>query len=160
MGRRPIEAGGQRERLEPGRHVDGGVGVQGAAATVVAGVEGGQQVHHLGAADLADDQPVGTHPQGLPDQGAEVDGPLALDVGRPPLESDDVRMVRAQLGGVLDEDEPLGRIDEGEQRREERRLAAARASADQEGHPRRDQRLQQLGTLRSEGAGVEQLARA
>ena len=125
--------------------------MEGAATTVVAGVEGGQQVDHLGAAHLADDQPVGTHPQGLPDQGAEVDGARALDVGRPPLERDDVRMVRAQLGGILDEDEPLGRIDQGEQRREERRLAAAGASADQERHPGRDQRLEQLGPTAASG---------
>ena len=141
MRRRPVEAGGQRERLEPGRHVEGGVGVQGAAAAVVAGVERGQQVDHLGAAHLADHQPVGPHPQRLPDQGAQVDRAGALDVGGPALERDDVRMVGAQLGGVLDEDEPLGRIDQGEQGREQRGLAAAGAAADQEGHPGRDQRL-------------------
>ena len=36
-----------------------------AGAALVSGVEGGEQVDHLGAADLSDDQPVGPHPQGL-----------------------------------------------------------------------------------------------
>ena len=41
------QAGGEGERLDPGRDVDGGVGVQGAAAALVAGVERGQQVDDL-----------------------------------------------------------------------------------------------------------------
>ena len=114
--------------------------MQGAAPAVVAGVERGQEVDHLGAADLADDQPVGSHPQRLADQRAQLDRARALDVGRPALEPDDVRVVGTQLGGVLDEDQPLGRVDQREQRREQGGLAAAGAAGDQEGDPRRDQR--------------------
>ena len=69
--------------------------MEGAAAALVAGVERGQQVDHLAAAHLADDQPVGPHPQRLPDQGADGDRAGALDVGRPRLERDDVRDGRA-----------------------------------------------------------------
>ena len=81
------EPGGQGQRLDPGRDVARGVGVEGAAAALVAGVQRGEQVDHLGAAHLADHQPVGPHPQRLPDQGAQRDLAGALDVGRPGLEA-------------------------------------------------------------------------
>ena len=67
-----------------------------------------------------------------------VDLAGTLDVGRPGLERDDVRMVRAQLAGVLDEDDAARRADEAEQGRQQRGLARAGAAADQEGEPRRD----------------------
>ena len=83
--------------------------------------------------------------------------PTPSTLAGPPLERDDVGMVGAQLGCVLDEDQPLGRVDQGEQGGEQRRLAAAGAPADQERDPGRDQRLQQLGAAPGQGAGVEQL---
>ena len=52
------EPGSDTERFEARWDVGGGVGVQGPAAAVVAGVQRGQQVDHLGAADLTDHQPV------------------------------------------------------------------------------------------------------
>ena len=91
VGGRPAPPGRQRERLDPGGDVDRGVGVEGAAAALVAGVERRQQVGHRGVAHLADDQPVGPHPQRLPHQVRTVDLTGALDVGRPRLQPDDVR---------------------------------------------------------------------
>ena len=120
------EPGGQRQRLDPGRDVGGRVGVQGAAAALVAGVEGGEQLDHLAAAHLADHQPVGSHPQRLPDQVAQGDLAGTLDVGRPRLERDDVRMRRSQLGGVLDQHQPLAGLDQRQQRGEQGGLAASR----------------------------------
>ena len=99
----PAEAGGERQRLEPRRYVGGRVRVHRAAAALVTGVERGEQVDHLGAAHLADDEPVRPHPQRLADQVAQADRARALGVGGPRLEPDDVRVVGAQLAGVLDE---------------------------------------------------------
>ena len=64
------------------------------------------------AAHLADDQPVGAHPQRLAHQRADGDLTRALEVGRPRLEPHAVRMVGPQLVGVLDEHDPLGRVGE------------------------------------------------
>ena len=75
------EPGGQRERLDPGRHVGGRVGVQRAAPALVPGVERGQQVDDLGAAHLADDEPVGPHPQRLPHQVRTVTSPAPSMLG-------------------------------------------------------------------------------
>jgi hypothetical protein len=66
------------------------------------GVGGMQHVEDLGATNLADDDAVGTHPQGVADQFAQRDLAPALDVGRPGLETDDVRAGEPKLGGVLD----------------------------------------------------------
>ena len=68
----------------------------------------------------------GSHPQRLPHQRAHGDRARTLDVGRPRLERDHVRVGRAQLGGVLDDDQPLGAGHRGQQRREQRGLAGAR----------------------------------
>ena len=58
-GAQPAEGG---ERLQPGRDLARRVGVHRAGPAVVTGVERRQQLDHLGAAHLADDEPVGAHP--------------------------------------------------------------------------------------------------
>ncbi len=45
-----------------------GVGVDGAHRAVVARVHGLQEIEDLGAADLADDDPLGTHAQAVLDE--------------------------------------------------------------------------------------------
>ena len=74
---------------------------------VVAGVHGLEHVQRLGAADLADDDAVGPHAQGVANQVADGDLALSLDVGRPGLEPDHVLLVELQLDGILDGDDAL-----------------------------------------------------
>ena len=76
---------------------------------VVAGVERGQQIGHLGAAHLADDQPVRAHPQRLPHQVPQRHLTDALDVRRPGEQPDDVRVRGRELGGVLAEHQAVRR---------------------------------------------------
>ena len=78
-----------------------------SAPTFVSGVERRQQVTHLRAPDLADDDAVRSHAEGLADQGLEIDLADPLDVRRASLEADDVRMVGSELARVLDEHQPL-----------------------------------------------------
>ena len=61
--------------------VAGGVGVDRGHRAVVAGVHRLQHVDDLLAAGLADDDPVGPHPERVPQAVALGDGALALDVG-------------------------------------------------------------------------------
>ena len=56
--------------------------------------------------------------------------PRALQARAARLEPRDVRAVDAQLGGILDRDDALARVDAGGQRPQQRRLAARRATAD------------------------------
>ena len=85
----------------------GAVGVDGRQAAVVAGVHGLQHVERFFAADLADDDAVGAHTQGVDDQLPLPHRALAFDVGRPRLEPDDVALPQHQLGRVLDRDDAL-----------------------------------------------------
>ena len=59
------QVGQRAERDQPGDNILGGVRVKRAAPTLVPSVESGEQLAHLGPADLADDEPVGSHPQRL-----------------------------------------------------------------------------------------------
>ena len=88
------------------------VRVDGRQAAVVAGVHGLQHVERLFAADLADDDAVGPHAEGVDDQIALLDRALALDVRRPRLEAHDVALAQHQLGGVLDRDDRARSADE------------------------------------------------
>ena len=58
----------------------------------MAGVERLEEVERLRAAHLADDEPVGPHPQRRPDEVPHREGARALGVGRTRLEPDDVRL--------------------------------------------------------------------
>ena len=68
----------------------GRVGVHGRQRSVVAGVHGLQHVEGRRVADLADDDAVGPHAQGVADQVADRDLSLALDVRGPRLQAQDV----------------------------------------------------------------------
>ena len=106
--------------------------MQGAGATVVADVQRSQQVDAFGAAHLADDQPIRTHSQRVPNQGPQLDRAGTLDVGRSGLEPHHVRMVRPQFAGVLDDHDALARINATEHRRQHRGLAATGAAGHHE----------------------------
>src|SRR5689334_6415019 len=129
--------------------------MQGAAAALMAGVESAEKIDHLRTPYLADHETVGTHPEGLPDEVVEAYGTRSFDVGRPGFEAYHMGMGRAELGRVLHQYESLGRVDEGEQRAEQGRLAAAGAAGDQEGDPRIDQRREQGGSGGRNGAGLD-----
>ena len=94
---------------------------------------------------------LGAHPQRLADEFADRDAAAALLVGRPGLEPHDVRMVGDEFGAVLDEDQALARIGEGEQRREQRRLAGARSAGDEERDPLLDELAQQADRVLGAG---------
>jgi hypothetical protein len=96
--------------------------VEGAATTAVAGVERGEQVDDFGAAHLPHHEPVGPHPQRLPHQVPQGDLAGPLLVGGPGLQPEDVRMVRAQFGGVLGEDDAGRGVDKAEQAAQQRGL--------------------------------------
>ena len=92
----------------------------------MSGVEGLQQVGGFAAAHLADDDVIGSVPQGVAHEVADTDRPL-LHPAR--LESDAVRRINPQLERVLDGDDPLvvgEQLDEGVQ---ERGLTAPGAAA-------------------------------
>jgi len=80
--RLPAETRRTSQRFQTGWHISRGVGVQGAAASLMAGVQGVEEVNDFGPPHLSDDKPVGAHPQGLTDEVAQADTTRALKVGR------------------------------------------------------------------------------
>ena len=129
---RQVVAGHQHHRLDPVQRVARRVRVDRRERAVVARVHRLQHVERLGAANLADDDAVGPHAQGVADEVADRDFALALDVRRARLEPEHVPLVELQLGGVLDRDDPLVVRDRGRERVQQRRLARARAARDQD----------------------------
>ena len=129
---RQVDAGREDERLQAGERVAGGVGVDRRQRALVAGVHGLEHVERLRAADLADDDPVGPHAQGVPDELADPDLALALDVRRARLERDHVILLELELGRVLDRDDALVVGHERRQGVERRRLSGAGAAGDED----------------------------
>ena len=121
------------------------VGVDGADRAVVAGVHRLQHVERGGVADLADDDAVGAHAQGVADQVADRDLALALDVRRAGLEPHHVVLVELELGGVLDGDDALVVGDERRQHVERRGLAGAGAAGDEDVEPAADAGVEEVG---------------
>ena len=125
-------------RVETIQRVARAVGVDRRQAAVVAGVHRLEHVQRFLAADLADDDAVGTHTEGVDHQLPLPDGALAFDVRRPRLEPHRVPLPQRQFRRVLDRDDALALRDEARERVEQRRLARAGAARDDDVQPRRD----------------------
>ena len=136
------------------------LGMDGAGAALVTGVERGQQVDHLGAAHLSDHEAVGPHAQRLTYQVAHRHLTSTLGVGRTRLEPHDVVVARSQLAEVLDQHEPFGWPQLAEQGREQGGFSGARAAGDEEAAPPGDQIGQQRRDVPREHAGLRPAARA
>ena len=133
------------------------VGVDGAHRSVMAGVHGLQQVEHLRAAHLADDDALGPHAQAVLDQVAHRHLAFALEVRRTGFEPDHVRLLKLQLGRVLAGDDTLVAVDEVGQAVEQGCLAGAGAAGDDDvaAHPAHD--LQDLGAVVRDSAEADEL---
>ena len=81
--------------------------MDGREASVVACIHGLQHVYAFAAAHLADDDAVWTHTKRVANEVALRDFAFAFDVGRARFETDDVRLLQLQLGGIFDGDDAL-----------------------------------------------------
>ena len=129
---RELDARGHDEGLEAGERVARVVRVDRRQRALVARVHRLEHVQGLGAADLADDDPVGAHAQGVPDELADADLALSFDVRRPRLERDHVLLLELELGRILDRDDALVTGDERRHRVERRRLTGTGTARDQD----------------------------
>src|SRR5205814_9723441 len=144
-------------RLEAGERVARRVRVDRRERALVARVHRLEHVQGLGAADLADDDPVGAHAQGVPYELADADLALALDVRRARLERDDVLLLQLQLGRVLDRDDALVAGDERRHRVQRRRLTGAGTAGDEDVQLALDARAEELRGTRGERPEVDQV---
>lgn len=152
-----LEAGHHDHRLESREDVARAVGMGRRQRAVVARVHGLQHVERLARADLADDDAVGAHAQGIAHEVADGDGALALEVGRARLERHDVLLLKAQFSGILDGDDALALGDERRDYVERRRLTGASTARDEDIDARLDAGAQERCHLlvhRAEGNQV------
>src|SRR5204862_705057 len=135
---RQIRGAHRDHRLDTGQRVARRVGVDGRQRSVMARVHRLQHVERLFAADLTDDDAIGTHTQGVDDELPLADRAFAFHVRRPRLETGDMFLVQLQLCGVFDRHDALAFADETGQHVEQRRLTGAGAAADERVEPRPD----------------------
>ncbi len=123
----------------------------------MAGIHGLEHVERLGASALSDDDPVGPHAQGVAHQLADGDGALALDVGGPRLQGDDVLLAELELRRILDGHDPLVVRNERRQDVQLRGLPGAGAAGDEDVEPGLHAGLQELEHLRGGGAEPDEV---
>ncbi len=119
-----------------------------------------QHVDHLIAAGLAHDDPVGAHPQGIPQTIPLGDGAFAFDIRGPAFHPADMRLLQLQLGGVFDGDDPLPLANKGRKRVHQRGFPRSRAARDHDIQPAGDGGTQVYGHLIAHGAEKGQLFKA
>jgi len=78
-----IRVGHADHDFEAAQSIAGRVGVNRGERTIVARVHGLQHVQRLFRANLAHDDAIGAHAQGVDDELPDVDGADALHIGRP-----------------------------------------------------------------------------
>ena len=126
----------------------------------MAGVHRLQHVERFFAADLADDDAIGPHTQGVDDELSLPDRALALDVRRPRLEPDDVALPQRQFGSVFDRDDAFLVRNEARQRIQQRRLAGAGSARDDDVQPRGDRALEEIEHRLRQRLAIDQILRA
>ena len=137
-----IEPSESSERRQASGDIRRGVGVQCRPTTLMPGVERGEHITHLGSAALPQDDAIGPHAQRRAHKRAHGHGPDPLDIVAALLKMEDMRMVRTQLGGLLNAHNALGGAHQTEESGQEGRLSGTGGPGDEAGGPRLNKRRQ------------------
>src|SRR3954471_7569804 len=134
---RQTDIRGQHAMREPRQGLVGGVRVDRAEASEVAGVEGLQEVEGLGAADLADDDPSGQVHKGCAEQVSDADRRQRRLVPQrhlssPRLQSEQIGFVEMDLCGLLYHHDPIAIRDPSRQGVQQRRLSRSGAAGNED----------------------------
>ena len=97
---------------------------------VMAGIHRLQHIECLAASDFSDDDAVRTHAESILHKVSDRDRPLALYIRRTGLERHDMRLLKAELGGIFDGDDAFIGGDEGRKYIQRGRLTGAGTAAD------------------------------
>src|SRR5690554_4927001 len=154
---REVEAGHEHHRLDTGEGVAWPVGVNRGQRVVVTGVHRLEHVQGLRATDLTDDDAVGTHTQGVPDQITDPHLTLALDVGGPGLQCEHVLLMELQLGGVLHGDDALVTGDVAGQHVQGGGLTGTGTTGDDDVEAATDAGPEEVGDPLGEGAELDEV---
>ena len=128
---RKIEPAHRHHVFNPRNGLAGIVGMYRAHGSVMTGVHRLQQVEGFRSAHLADDNPLGAHPEAVLDQITHGDLAHSLKVWRARFEPDHMRLLKLKFSRVLAGDGPFREVDEAGERVEERGLAGSRTARNQ-----------------------------
>src|SRR5579862_3669523 len=159
---RQVDACSEHQHLEARKRVARVVRMNGGKRSFMPGIHRLEHVERLGAANLADDDPVGPHAQRVANQLPDPHFALTLDVRRPRLERDDMPLLELQLGRVLNRHDALIVRDEGRERIQHRRLARAGPAGNEHvdlAANARCEECRRLGRQRPEGREVRKRVR-
>ncbi|MNJ33823.1 hypothetical protein D3C77_285130 [compost metagenome] len=135
----------------------GGIGMDGTHGTVVAGVHRRQHIQHFNAANLAKQDTVRAHPQGVADQFAGLDLTVPLGIGRAGFQAHHMGMVQLQLGHILDAHKTFMGRDQLTEDIQQRGLAGAGTAADQDVAALGHRQLKKRQDVHVDGAGGQQV---
>ena len=126
--RREFHAGHQHHGFQTRQRVSRTICVDGGQAAIVPRVHGLEHVERFGAANLADDDAIGSHAECIDDQFASGDAASPFDVRRSGLHPHDMFLIEDQFRGVFDRDDPFVGGNHFGHRPQERRLTGASAA--------------------------------
>ena len=152
-----VKAGHEDHVLDTSKAVTRRVGVDGRHRSLVTRVHGVEHVERFLATDLADDDPVRTHAQCVAEEISLGYLAAAVYVGRPRLQTHDVRLLHLDLDRVLNRDDALCFRDVGRERVEERGLAGTGTAGDEDVQFDLHAGLQELHHVFGDRAGVDQV---
>ncbi len=113
---------------KPGQSVARGVCVDGCERAIMAGVHRLQHVDRFFAADLAEDDPIRTHTEGVDYQLPLPHGALAFNVWRARFQPDDVLLAQLQFRRIFNRDNAFAIGNVGRKDVQHRRFSGTRAA--------------------------------
>lgn len=130
-------AGGQQgQELKPPQGIPRGIGMEGGQSALMARIQGLEEIQHFLPPAFAEEDSIGAHPQGLPEEVSNGDFAAPVGVRGTCQETNEMRMSGPDLGGVLECDDPLMIRNEAQEIGEQGRLAGSGASAQEKGFSR------------------------
>ncbi len=116
-----------------------------------------KHVDHFASPYFPDDDPIGSHPQAVANQGALGDFPRTFHTGRTRLETDHMGLLKAQFCGILDGHQTLIVRDETGQYIEQGCFSAPGPTRDQDIQAGLDHGSDQHGHFRGHATVIHQI---
>ena len=99
---RQIETGHRHQGFDSGQGVTAGIGMHGRQGPIMTGIHGLQHIQALGSSDLAQNNLVRTHAEGILHELTLRDLTFPFDIRRPCLQTNYMVLTQLQFGGVFD----------------------------------------------------------
>ena len=154
-----VQVAHRDHRFQTGQCIARRVGVHGGHRSLVARIHGLEHIECFFAADLTDDDAVGSHTQAVDEQLPLPDSSLSFHVGRTGLQTDNVLLRQLQFGRVFDCDDAFVLRNVLRQNVKEGRFTGAGTAGDQDAEARAHRGRKQFHHLGGDALQLNQLVR-